>query len=118
MLHRLSTRNSKVGPNYSSTDYGGWAATAADNFVVMGSNTYNASRAAIAVVGGCQIARTPEDINYQTTLTGVLIEGQPNMSAATTALIRRLRAVIPKNSCNTIRPTEAIPQESNPEAAP
>lgn len=41
----------------------------------MGSNTYNASRAAIAVVGGCQIARTPEDINYQTTLTGVLIEG-------------------------------------------
>ena len=62
-------------PNYSSTDYGGWAATAADNFVVMGSNTYNASRAAIAVVGGCQIARTPEDINYQTTLTGVLIEG-------------------------------------------
>ena len=37
-------------PNYSSTDYGGWAATAADNFVVMGSNTYNASRAAIAVV--------------------------------------------------------------------
>lgn len=62
-------------PNYSSADYGGWAATAADNFVVMGSNTYNASRAAIAVVGGCQIARTPEDINYQTTLTGVLIEG-------------------------------------------
>lgn len=62
-------------PNYSSTDYGGWAATAADNFVVMGSNTYNASRAAIAVVGGCQIARTPEDISYQTTLTGVLIEG-------------------------------------------
>ena len=41
----------------------------------MGSNTYNASRAAIAVVSGCQITRTPEDVNYQTTLTGVLIEG-------------------------------------------
>ena len=68
-------------PNYSSTDYGGWAATAADNFVVMGSNTYNASRAAIAVVGGCQIARTPEDINYQTTLTGVLIEGSTESKA-------------------------------------
>lgn len=62
-------------PNYASSAYGGWVATAADNFIVMGSNTYNASRAAIAVVSGCQIARTPEDINYQTTLTGVLIEG-------------------------------------------
>lgn len=65
----------KGTPNYSSADYGGWVATAADNFVVMGSNTYNASRAAIAVVSGCQITRTPEDVNYQTTLTGVLIEG-------------------------------------------
>ena len=62
-------------PNYSSAGYGGWAATAADNFVVMGSNTYNAARAAIAVVSGCTIRRTPEDINYQTTLAGVLIEG-------------------------------------------
>ena len=44
-------------PNYSSTDYGGWAATAADNFVVMGSNTYNASRPAIAVVDGWQTDR-------------------------------------------------------------
>src|SRR5699024_8997679 len=65
----------KGTPNYSSAEYGGWVATAADNFVVMGSNTYNASRAAIAVVSGCQITRTPEDVNYQTTLTGVLIEG-------------------------------------------
>lgn len=62
-------------PDYSSVDYGGWTATAADGFVVMGSNTYNAARAAIAVVSGCTIRRTPEDINYQTTLTGVLIEG-------------------------------------------
>ena len=62
-------------PNYSSANYGGWAATAADNFVVMGANTYDAARAAIAVVSGCTIRRTPEDINYQTTLAGVLIEG-------------------------------------------
>ena len=65
----------KGTPDYTSANYGGWTATAADGFVVMGSNTYNASRAAIAVVSGCQITRTPEDVNYQTTLTGVLIEG-------------------------------------------
>ena len=62
-------------PNYSSADYGGWAATAAAEFVVMSSNTYNAARAAIDVVSGCEITRTPEDANYQTTLTGLLIEG-------------------------------------------
>lgn len=62
-------------PNYSSAEYGGWVATAADNFVVMGSDTYNASSAVISVVSGCQITRTPEDVNYQTTLTGLLIEG-------------------------------------------
>ena len=62
-------------PDYSSEYYGGWTATAADGFVVMGSNTSNAARAAIAVVSGCTIRRTPEDINYQTTSTGVLIEG-------------------------------------------
>lgn len=73
-------------PNYSSADYGGWAATAADDFVVMGSNTYNASRAAIAVVSGCTIRRTPEDVNYQTALTGVLIDG-------TTEYIRRNNGV-------------------------
>lgn len=62
-------------PNYSSVDYGGWAAAAEDNFVVMASNTYSATRAMIDVVSGCQITKTPEDANYQTTLTGVLIDG-------------------------------------------
>lgn len=62
-------------PNYSSANYGGWAATAADNFVVMGSNTPSTTWGVIDVVSGCQITRTPEDVNYQTTLTGVLIEG-------------------------------------------
>lgn len=65
----------KGTPDYTSVNYGGWTATAADGFVVMGSNTPNATRAAIAVVSGCTIQRTPEDINYQTTSTGVLIEG-------------------------------------------
>ena len=58
-----------------SVDYGGWAAAAEDNFVVMASNTYSATRAMIDVVSGCQITKTPEDANYQTTLTGVLIDG-------------------------------------------
>ena len=63
--------------DYSTSNYGGWSATAADEFVVMGSNTYDASRAVIDVVSGCQISFTPENKNYQTTLTGLLIEG-PN----------------------------------------
>lgn len=62
-------------PNYSALDYGGWTASATDNAVIMASNTYSAARAVINVVSGCEIARTPEDKNYQTTLTGVLIEG-------------------------------------------
>lgn len=61
-------------PDYSSPNYGGWAATPADGFVVMSSNTYNDLRAGIAV-SGCQITYTPENVNYQLTLTGALIEG-------------------------------------------
>lgn len=62
-------------PNYSSAGYGGWEAAVEDNFVVMASNTYSATWAVIDVVSGCQITKTPEDANYQTTLTGVLIDG-------------------------------------------
>lgn len=60
--------------DFSVEPNGGWAATAAENLVVLSSNTNVAASAKIAVVSGCQIARTPEDVNYQTTLTGVLIE--------------------------------------------
>lgn len=62
-------------PNYSSVGYGGWEAAAEDKFVVVASNTYSATWAVIDVVSGCQITKTPEDTNYQTTLTGVLIDG-------------------------------------------
>lgn len=61
--------------NYSSAVYGGWAAAAEDNFVVMASDTFSPTWAMIDVVSGCQITKTPEDANYQTTLTGVLIDG-------------------------------------------
>lgn len=62
-------------PNYSSVNYGGWEAAAEDNSVVMASSTYIATWAGIDAVSGCKITKTPEDANYQTTLTGVLIDG-------------------------------------------
>lgn len=58
----------------TASDFGGWAATAADDCVTMASNTYNANLATIAA-SGCRITFPPENINYQTTLTGLLIEG-------------------------------------------
>lgn len=61
--------------DYSTSGNGGWEASTADNFVVLTSNSYASNRAVIDVVSGCAIRRTPEDRNYQTALTGVLIEG-------------------------------------------
>lgn len=57
-------------------DYG-WTSSVdeANSRIIMSSNTWSPSYATIGVVSGCQITRPPEDINYQTTLTGVLIEG-------------------------------------------
>lgn len=43
--------------------------------IIMSSNAWSPSYATIGAVSGCQITRPPEDVNYQTTLTGVLIEG-------------------------------------------
>lgn len=75
-------------PNYNVVGYGGWTAAATDQVIIMTSNTYSAAYATIEVVSGCEIRRTPENENYQTTLTGVLIEG-------TTESVRR------KNGVNT-----------------
>lgn len=57
-------------------DYG-WTSSVdeANSRIIMSSNTWSAVYEVIEVVSGCQITRPPEDINYQTTLTGVLIEG-------------------------------------------
>lgn len=57
-------------------DYG-WASSVdeANSRIIMSSNTWSPVFSTIGVVSGCQITRPPEDINYQTTLTGVLIEG-------------------------------------------
>lgn len=55
----------------------GWTASVdeAAARIIVSSNTWSTSYATIGVVNGCQITRPPEDVNYQTTLTGVLIEG-------------------------------------------
>lgn len=57
-------------------DYG-WTSSvdAANSRIIMSSNTWSPSYATIEVVSGCEITRPQEDVNYQTTLTGVLIEG-------------------------------------------
>lgn len=57
-------------------DYG-WTSSVdeANSRIIMSSNTWSDVYGVIEVVSGCQITRPPEDINYQTTLTGVLIEG-------------------------------------------
>lgn len=55
----------------------GWTASVdeAAARIIVSSNTWSASYATIGVVSGCQITRPSEDVNYQTMLTGVLIEG-------------------------------------------
>lgn len=55
----------------------GWTASVdeATARIIVSSNTWYPDFAIIKVVSGCQITRPPEDVNYQTTLTGVLIEG-------------------------------------------
>jgi len=46
----------------------------ANSRIIMSSNTWSPVFSTIGVVSGCQITRPPEDVDYQTTLTGVLIE--------------------------------------------
>mgnify|MGYP003181593781 CR=1 FL=1 len=55
----------------------GWTSSVdeANSRIIMSSNTWSTIYATIGVVNGCQIARPSEDVNYQTTLTGVLIKG-------------------------------------------
>lgn len=55
----------------------GWTASVdeAAARIIVSSNTWSTSYATIGVVNGCQITRPSEDVNYQTMLTGVLIEG-------------------------------------------
>lgn len=72
----LESIAAQINANTTISSTYGWAATVdSDERIIMSSNTWSTSYATIGVVNGCQIARPSEDVNYQTTLTGVLIEG-------------------------------------------
>lgn len=72
----LASIAAQINANTTITSTYGWAATVdSDTRIIMSSNTWSTSYATIGVVNGCQIARPSEDVNYQTMLTGVLIEG-------------------------------------------
>lgn len=72
----LASIAAQINANTTITSTYGWAATVdSDTRIIMSSNTWSPSYATIGVVNGCQITRTPEDVDYQTALTGVLIEG-------------------------------------------
>lgn len=62
-------------PSPVRAEYGGWAAAAVGDRVIMSSNSCAAQWTTIEVVSGCTITRTPENASYQTTPTGILIEG-------------------------------------------
>lgn len=64
-------------PDYSLVSYGGWTASVdeTNSRIILSSNTSSPAYATIEAVSGCEIRRTPENRNYQTTLTGLLIEG-------------------------------------------
>jgi hypothetical protein len=72
----LESIAAQINANTTISSTYGWAATVdSDERIIMSSNTWSTSYATIGVVNGCQIARPSEDVNYQTTLTGVLIKG-------------------------------------------
>ena len=72
----LASIAAQINANTTITSTYGWAATVDSNTrIIMSSNTWSPSYSTIDVVSGCQITRPPEDVDYQTALTGVLIEG-------------------------------------------
>lgn len=72
----LESIAAQINANTTISSTYGWGATVdSEERIIMSSNTWSTSYATIGVVNGCQIARPSEDVNYQTTLTGVLIKG-------------------------------------------
>lgn len=71
----LASIAAQINANTTISSTYGWAATVdSDERIIMSSNTFSPVYATIEVVGGCTITRPAEDVNYQTALTGVLIE--------------------------------------------
>lgn len=71
----LESIAAQINANTTISSTYGWAATVdSDERIIMSSNTFSPVYVTIEVVGGCTITRPAEDVNYQTALTGVLIE--------------------------------------------
>lgn len=66
----------QINANTTVKNTYGWTAAVdeTNSRIIAAANTWSPSYAAIEAVSGCEITRTPENVNYQTTLTGVLIE--------------------------------------------
>ena len=84
------------GSPLTSVDRGGWAAVADDasGRMIITANGYMSWWATITVISGATMTTRPENVDYQTTITSVLIEGE-------TEYIRRKNAVNATNvGCN------------------
>lgn len=66
-----------LGSPLTSVDRGGWAAVADDasGRMIITANGYMPGWTTIAVISGATMTTRPENVNYQTILTGILIEG-------------------------------------------
>lgn len=84
------------GSPLTSVDRGGWAAVADDasGRMIITANGYMSWWATITVISGATMTTRPENVDYQTTITSVLIEGK-------TEYIRRKNGVNATNvGCN------------------
>ena len=84
------------GSPLTSVDRGGWAAVADDasGRMIITANGYMSWWATITVISGATMTTRPENVDYQTTITSVLIEGE-------TEYIRRKNGVNATNvGCN------------------
>ena len=66
------------GSPLTSVDRGGWAAVADDasGRMIITANGYMSWWATITVISGATMTTRPENVDYQTTITSVLIEGE------------------------------------------
>lgn len=85
-------------PNYGTDSYGGWTAEDAEDAVILTSNTYSEAYSNIVAASGCTMRRTPEDRKYQTTRTGLLMDGK-----STEAVRRNNRTNMSLAGCNPER---------------
>lgn len=107
--------------NLSVTDRGGWSAAAdeATGRVVLTSNGYMESWTTVEAVSGATLTTRPDDTNYQTKLTGVLLDkGQTieyvrrNNGIVTSPAGCNMEKFLQYYSANGTAPTSNIPLDS------